>query len=455
MAQPQLENRPPQVRFGAGLVIVAAALHVIGSFDDMATLRSIDTKDRVSQGLRQAGNLNLSLDQVLGAMHVGILVSAAAATAAVVLGVQALKGDRRAPMLLIAAAFLIVAGSLLTDPMMGMFVAAGTVLLWSGQARDWYAGREIRPSRLEIALSEATSGNGPVNGPVNGPGEGSGHESTRPGQPDGQQGPHYAPPAQGQPQPHPQQPQLHNPYAQPSQQPHYGHGAPGGQVPAYGAPAYGPGQPRPDGTPATVKTAAILTIVASGLAALGMGLGALAFMLLPVSTLQRGFDEAVAGQPGLREELPPGFDLADLRVAVAVVMGLLFLWCLFAIALAVLTWRRHNWARILLIISAVVTAVVTLMGLPGSILHLGAAIAVVVLLVLPASNQWFSQQSQFAPMPGYPQQPYGQQPPHGQQGYAGQQPPAHQAPEQQPGQRPHEQRAPDPTRDEDGKPPLW
>ncbi|RYE79976.1 MAG: hypothetical protein EOO74_02865, partial [Myxococcales bacterium] len=135
---PDRSGRPHQAGMGAWMVIAAAAIHVLGSFDAMRGLRSIETKERVDEALRSmAGSgLQMTRDQMLDVMHIGVLVSGAAATAAVVMGIQALRRDRTAPWVLILLSVLVIGGSIMFDPLMGMFVGAGTALLWSGPDRD-------------------------------------------------------------------------------------------------------------------------------------------------------------------------------------------------------------------------------------------------------------------------------------------------------------------------------
>ena len=98
------------------------------------------------------------------------------------------------------------------------------------------------------------------------------------------------------------------------------------------------------------------------------------------------------------ERLEDARDLGDVNagdvlnglVAVAVV-GVV--WCLIAMLLAILTLYRSNAARILLIISAAVTA---LLSLPGvlfiyPVLTLICGASVVVMLSSKSSREWFAR----------------------------------------------------------------
>lgn len=451
-------GRPHQVGMGAWMVIAAAAIHVVGSFDDMSGLRSIETKERAQEALKAMAEsgMSVTLDQMLDAMHIGVLVSAAAATAAIVMGIQALKRDRVAPLVLIGLSLLVIGGSLMLDPLMGMFVAAGTGLLWSGPARDWYAGRPIRASRMELAMQSAgnpAAGSGSDREPSAMEGQ-PGEQPSQQAFPETSQHPGTSqqPPPEPTPAPAPQA--SPPPYGQP---PAYGPPAhPYGQAPVYGAPAHPYGQPAfgqgaqgqppvgpvPSGRPGSVKAAAIITIVLSSLTALGAGLTMVALLILPRDEVQRAIDEQLATDPRLAEGLPEGVSISDLVAMVGVVLGVFVIWAAIATMLAIMVWRRHNWARALLVASAVVATLVSLLALPLTAVHVLAAIAVVLLLVVPASNAWFrGERGARGPYPGQPG--YGMQP--GQPG-------AWQPPTSVPPQSPQ---ASDPRRDDEGKPPVW
>ena len=77
-------------------------------------------------------------------MRVGLMVAAACAAATAVLGVYALQGSRSARLALSILAVPILLTAPLTGGLMAALVAAATMMLWSGPARDWYAGRPVR-----------------------------------------------------------------------------------------------------------------------------------------------------------------------------------------------------------------------------------------------------------------------------------------------------------------------
>lgn len=503
---PSRNGRPQQVSFGAGTVIAAGAIHVLSSFDEMRGLRTVDSKDRIREIIESAGNSGLTLTsgEVLDLMHIGVLVSAAAAAGAVVMGIYALRRHRGAPITLAGLSILVLLGSVFTDPVMGMVLAAGTAMLWTGPARDWFAGRAVRPSRTQAALGQGLRNerspdpmSGGQAGGQSGSGQG-GHGSDR-GEPQPPAAPGQVPSGgpSGGPVPWEQRPAGQYYYPSSDRRP---------WQPAQGWGPAGPGVP----APAIVKAAALITIVASALVAM---LFALCLVLL-----------AVAREPILNEvRKNADFRELDLNesqlVAVAAAASVVLLvWSLIAIGLAVLTWRGHNWARIVLILSTVVMVLLCLLGIPVTLPLLLAGLAVLMALVAPPARGYFRRSGRFGaavppagPVPGphqwpdqWPNEWGGQQPgqppvapgrspygepgqrpvapgrsPYGQPGQppypapppGAEQPayPGHPSghPSGQPsGRRPGEAERPDagpppaappedPTRDEDGKPPVW
>ena len=102
----------------------------------------------------------------------------------------------------------------------------------------------------------------------------------------------------------------------------------------------------------------------------------------------------------------------DLVGALWVVSAVLIVWCLAAMVLAFLAFRRHNWARITLVVSAAMSLLLGLAAFPFSLLHLLAAGAVIVLLFVGDSNRWFSGAGRSGGYSGPPAQgTYGGPPP--------------------------------------------
>ncbi|MCW2739153.1 hypothetical protein [Nocardioides sp.] len=184
---------------------------------------------------------------------------------------------------------------------------------------------------------------------------------------------------------------THTPYGQsdPYGQPPSGQPSPYGQAPAYGAPT----QPT-DRRPGTVTAAAWITMVLSAIVAALFGFTALALLVAR--------DQVI-----VELEKVPEFQDADIDpdaavgVLVAVLVGLV-IWALIAIVLAVLVLRRSSVARILLVISAVITALFSLVGVGSGVsaVTLVAAIAVVVLLFTGGAGAWFNRRDSGGGYPG-------------------------------------------------------
>jgi hypothetical protein len=220
--------------------------------------------------------------------------------------------------------------------------------------------------------------------------------------------PEYGTPQQGQP-PYGQPPQGQPQYAPPQYgPPQYGQppfDQPPFDQPQYGQPPYGP-QHAPYGYPSaaaerrpvTVTIAAALTWVFAGITLLGYTL-----IILALVAAQDQLIDALQSEPQFQElGLPTRDFLAVLWTMCAVVM----VWCVAALVLAVLAFRRSNWARIVLAVSAAASGLLTLLAVvsaPFLIFHLLASLATVVLLFVGGSNRWYARREQSG-YGGYPSQ---------------------------------------------------
>lgn len=246
---------------------------------------------------------------------------------------------------------------------------------------------------------------------------------------------------------------THSPYGQdpygppPSGQSPYGQQPTYGQQPApYGQQPYGQGyaqaygqQPSGDRRPGTVTAAAWITIVFSGLSAALLGLIALVFVVARDEFIAGFEDEWARSGAGADVDIDPE-SLAGVIVAMFVFLAI---WALIAVVLGIFVLRRSNVARILLVISSSVVALFSLIGIASgiSVVTLGAAVGVIVLLFVGGAGDWFKGVGHSAtpaqygqPYPGAGQQgyggtsspsPYGQDTTYGQQPNPyGQQPPA-------------------------------
>ena len=203
------------------------------------------------------------------------------------------------------------------------------------------------------------------------------------GQPSGQPDPYGQPPA-GEPYPYGQQPYGQQPYSQ-----------------QYGS-SSGPGGDR---RPGTVTAAAWITIVLSAIVTLIFGLTTLGLIVAR--------DQVITEMEKVPEFQEANIDAdAAVGVLVAVMLGFV-IWSVIAIVLAVLVLRRSNVARILLVISAAVTALLSLLSITSGIsfVPLLAALATIVLLFVGGASAWFNRLP--AHTGGYgshPGDPYGASP---------------------------------------------
>ena len=189
-------------------------------------------------------------------------------------------------------------------------------------------------------------------------------------------------------------PPTNQPAEQPVQNP-YG-AAPYAQTPY--APPPGTGGPLGDGLdmygrplgndqrPGGVTAAAWITIVCAGLSLLLYGFVTLA-MLVAKDDVTREIDKAIRDSNSATD-----FSAEDAYGFVVGILLVVTLWCLIACVLAVFVLRRSNVARILLVVSAVVSALLSLLAI-GSIVSavpLVASVVVVVLLFVGGAGDWFA-----------------------------------------------------------------
>jgi hypothetical protein len=209
------------------------------------------------------------------------------------------------------------------------------------------------------------------------------------GEPPAQQNP-YGQPTQQNPY---GQPTQDNPYAQPSQPPAYVQQAPYGQQSAYG-PGYG--GPDSDKRPGSVTGAAVITLIFSILSLLFD-----AFLFIALVVARDDFLDWITRQPEFEDF---GISAESAFGGAIAAVSMVLIWCLIACVLAVLVLRRSNAARITLVVSAAMTAVLSLLliGSLVSAITLLAGIAVIVLLFVGGANDWFKGRNRPA-VPGMTQ----------------------------------------------------
>lgn len=407
--------RPSQVSLAGWVTVVASALLLFALVDDVSSLRSLDLREGVEEFLSRPPGSSLSVDveEMLGLLRVGLMVAGACAAAALVLGIHVLKGNRAARVALVVPAVLLFLGALVA-PMTGGFlavmVAVSAVLLWSRPANDWFAGRPPL-TRKAPQMSEQYPGQrpDPYSGGSGDPG-GSGHQPEQPGAGGQDQPPAHPAYPQPDPQPDPQQypqpgPEPTAPYGQPAGQPYgqpYGQpGQPYGQHQPYGQPGQ-PYQPwpgaqtpqNPDKRPGTVTAAAWLTWIFSGITAF--------FATMIVGVFAAASDEIIdelrsdAVWSDFERQLDAaGLTVDDLTTMMLIGGIIILIWCVVAFVVAIFAFRRHNWARIVLVVSAAMSALLCLVTIASGVsaVPLLASIATIVLLFVGGANGWYSRRS--------------------------------------------------------------
>jgi hypothetical protein len=153
-----------------------------------------------------------------------------------------------------------------------------------------------------------------------------------------------------------------------------------------------------------VTAACVITWIGASLTALMLVLTAV-FLVSNGGTFTQEFRRQVGGETGLTGD--------DLLTILWGVVGVGLLWCLGAIVVAVLAFRRNRGGRIALAVSAALTVLVSLLAILSilSAVPLLMGIAVLVLLFTGGANDWYARRGGWSPPSGGPSggQPYGQQ----------------------------------------------
>jgi hypothetical protein len=417
--------RPRQLTLAGWFVVVGSVMLVITVYSSIASLNSVETRDRVTDWLSTptGQDLGLSVSDALSGLRVALMVTGLCAAASAVLGFFALQRHRGARIALSVIVVPILLANLVTAPLtgglLGALIAAATVIMWTGPARDWFAGRPVRQ-----------------------PPEPQPREERRPPSP-------TMPPAQPPVAPPPVDLSTQRPSDAPAATSGFGE-RPAQQTatlpPQHWAPPTGPPvtyqQPAVTfAVPTAVKVACVCTWVFSGLVALVYV--ALLFVLV---VARNDIVDYVTGLP----EWQQSSISSDMLLPVLWLGSLLFLaWSVGALVLAWFTWRRHNWARYLLVVSAGVSLLASAFAFPVSLLHIAACIATIACLFTARSRAWFAMPTHgYWPPQGPPPGPL-QGPPQG----APQGPPPGQS--YGPPPPPPAPPASGPPPDRQGKPPVW
>lgn len=393
-------------------VIGGALLLFLSGFDTLNNLQTVDLREQLAQSLGSARGLGLTVDELIGWMHVATLVTGAAAAAAAVLGWFALQRHRGARIGLAAVAAVLLVCAPLAGGVLAAFVVVAIAMLWSGPARDWYAGRPVRTAAGPSAGPSAPGvehrvGSDPAPGSGSVP-EGYDIWTGRSQEPSGPPSSSSPPPTEGFGD-RPTAAPVFGPDSRAPQQPSAYPGSAGPRPlvaarvpqpvrhPAPGA----QGCEGADRRPGPVVAASVLTWGFAGAIALVFLLVVGVLVADPQGLVARV--EASAQWRGTG--MPSSMILPMLWVSVPIYLG----WSLGACLLAWFAWRGRSWARVLLVVSAIAVMVLGLFALPLSVPHLLASATVVGLLLSGSANRWYARTSQ--PGPGHPPGPTAPRPP--------------------------------------------
>jgi len=137
--------RPRHTSLATAIIIGASVGVVVGVAEQIAGLQSLETRELVTDFLSQPPGDALDLDVIsaLTMLRVLLMLLAACATTAAVLGFSAMKGDTRARLGLSVLAVPIFLGGFATGGFLTSLVAAGTALLWVGPSALWFRGEAV------------------------------------------------------------------------------------------------------------------------------------------------------------------------------------------------------------------------------------------------------------------------------------------------------------------------
>ncbi|MFI5622324.1 hypothetical protein ACIA03_02560 [Nocardioides sp. NPDC051685] len=341
--------RPGQATLAGWLIVLASLLTVVAAWDQIAGLRSLDTRERVEEVLAEpplAGS-GIGLDSILDLMHVMALVTGAMAAAAVILGWHVLQRSKQARLALTVIAAPLFFAGMFGGGFWSTLAAVAVILLWMSPTRDWFDG--IAPTKREALDS---------------------------GDPD--QESYVAPTAPATPPTAPTGPTT-GPARLSAQQP----------PPWTGAVAHAT-KVAPKRRPGAVMAAAALTWIGSGFTALMMLASAVTATANPDLILEQVRKQAES-DPAMREVA--GLYTTDIIIASAWIMAVLVtLVCVAAGVFAAFAIRRHSWARVALMISAAISALSLLLfalAFPPAVILFGAAVATFAFLLRPEVAAWF------------------------------------------------------------------
>lgn len=394
MADSGTLERPRQVTFAGILAATGCLLLVVSLFDAMELVRSSEMRDDVTRFLAEppGDGLGLSVDGALRLLRGVVLLAGALAAAGAVFGVYVLQRHRgaRLGLSIVAALLLLLSMSQLVGVLPALVAAAAT-LLWTREGRAWFDGRVLEPvpeserRRPRAERPDAFTPSDPQPPAAGGPGGSA---------PTSQELSAWAPPAVSD--------RIEGP-----------------AHPADPDPGYVSWQPTAASRPQDAVAAPVATTATRPRAVAVAVLLTLFFSTATALILAGSMVRALADKDGvfrqLQEADPEGVlggTANEVLRVVLVIQVVGILWCLAAIGLALAAHRRADAARIALVVSSLIAALLALISLvaafPIPLPHLAATVAVAVLLLTPSANGWFSgraRREQSAPREPRPRGP--------------------------------------------------
>ncbi|GLJ68688.1 hypothetical protein J2S40_003498 [Nocardioides luteus] len=351
--------RPGQATLAGWLIVLGSLLTVVTAWDQIAGLRSLDTRERVEKVLAEPplAGTGIDLNSILDIMHVMALVTGAMAAAAVILGWHVLKRSKQARLALTVIAAPLFFTGMFAGGFWSTMAAVAVVLLWMSPTRDWFDG--VAPVEREASAASTTGTREVSTGSTTGEREVSTGSTTGPTE-------------------------VSSGVRLSERQP-----------PPWSGPVAQQTAAAPTRRPGAVMAAAALTWIGSGFTALMMLASAVTATANPDLILEQVRKQAES-DPAMREVAQ--LYTTDVIVASAWVMAVLVtLVCIAAGVFAALALRRHSWARVALMISAGVSGLTLLLfalAFPPAVVLFGAAVATFSFLLRPEVNAWFRGRSE-------------------------------------------------------------
>lgn len=372
------QTRPRQTTFAGGMIILGSIFLLLSVYESMTGLRGIESREAIEDFLADSpgSGTGLTVEGTVQILRGVATVAGVCAAITTVLGVYALQGHRQARVGLSVLAVPLFITGIVAGGFLSSIVAIAIALLWLSPSREWFKGEPV-PDRTKPQSPSAAAWPPPM------PHDASSSASTTPGQSavSGDSSGSPAPAAPGQPAAPGASPAPGQPAAP-------GAPAPYGQPPAqHGTWPSLPSTPATDRRPEAVVLAFVLTLVSAGLV---LVLTAISVLVMAVSP-DVMMEEVLRQQPDLEEQ---GVTQATLQAATFGMGGVVIVWAAIAIVLAFLTLARRRGAAQALLVSALLSAVLCVVGTFASLfLALPAFASVITVAVLrrPDVRAWLAR----------------------------------------------------------------